>query len=93
MVSYKKKVVSSDNDIFKVAFNINNFGGFFRGSGILVNVRVCFSEVRVFQLGSLLSSTVSEGYDRVLKDIINREVANNRIFEFNDEFVDLIIRV
>ena len=94
MVSHNEKAVCGDYDILKVAFHINNFGGFLRGTGALAKVRVCSSEVRALQLGSLPGSTASEGHlDRALKDITNRETANNRIFEFGDEFANLATRV
>ena len=48
---------------------------------------MCSPEVRALKLGSLPSSTGSEGHlDRALKDITNREAANDRILEFNNEF-------
>ena len=62
MVLNNKKAVSGDYDIFKVAFHINNFGGFLRGSGTLAMVRVCSLEVRTLQLGSLPGSTASKGH-------------------------------
>ena len=94
MVSHNEKAVSGDYDILKVAFHINNFGGLLRGSGTLGKVRVCSPEVRALQLGSLLGSTASEGHlDRALKDITNREAANNGILEFDNEFANLATRV
>ena len=65
-------------------------------SGTLAKVRVCSPEVRAFQLGSLPGSTTSEGHlDRALslEDVANREAANDRIFEFNNEFADLATRI
>ena len=62
---------TSDYDILKVAFYINDFGGLLRGTGTLAKVRVCLPEVRAIQLGNLPSSTASEGHlDRALKDIL-----------------------
>lgn len=64
VVSHNEKAVSGDYDIF---------GGFLIGLGTLAKVRVCPPEVRV-----LPGSTASEGHlDRALKDITNREAANN----------------
>ena len=78
----------------EVAFHFNNFGGFLRGTGTLPRVRVCSSEVRALQPGSLPGSTASEGHlDRALKDITNRETANNRIFKLDGEFANLATRV
>ena len=55
---------------------------------------MCSPEVRVLQLGSLPGSTASEGdLDRALKDITNREAANNGILEFDDEFANLATRL
>ena len=94
MVSHNEKAVSGDYDILKVVFHINNFGGFLRGSVTLAKVRVCSPEVRALQLGSVPGSMASEGHlDRALKDITNREAANNRIFEFEGEFANLATRV
>ena len=94
MVSHNEKAVSSNYHILKVAFHIDNFGGLLRGSGTLAKVRVRPPEVRALQLGSLPSSTASEGHlDRALENITNREAANNRIFEFDDEFANLATRV
>ena len=94
MVSDNKNTVRGDCDILKVAFPINNFGGFLRRSSTLAKVRVCSSEVRTLQLGSLPRSTASEGHlDRALEDVTNREAANNGIFEFSNEFVNLATRV
>lgn len=94
MVSHDEKAVSGDYDILKVVFHINNFGCFLRWSGTLAKVRVCSPEARALQLGSLLGSMASDGYlDRALKDITNREAANNRIFEFDVEFANLVARV
>ena len=94
MVLHNEKAVSSDYNILKVAFHINNFGGFLRGTGTLAKVGVCSPEVRALQLGSLPGGMASEGHlDRALKDITNRETANNRIFKFDDEFANLATRV
>ena len=50
--------------------------------------------MRTLQLGSLPGSTASEGHlDGALKDITDREAANNRIFEFDGEFANLATRV
>ena len=60
----------------------------------MAKVRVCSPEVRALQLDNLPGSTASEGHlDRALKDITNREAANNRIFEFDVEFANLVARV
>ena len=94
MVLHNKKAVGSDCYILKVAFHINNFGGLLGGPGTLAKVRVCPPEVRALQLGSLPSSTASEGdLDRTLENIINREAVNNRIFKFDDKFANLATRV
>ena len=94
MVSHNEKAFGIDYHILKVAFHTDNFGGLLRGSGSLAKVRVCPPEVRALQLGSLPSSTASEGHlDRALENIINKEAANNRIFEFNDKFANLATRV
>ena len=94
MVAHNKKAVGGNHNIFEVAFHINNLGGFLKGSGTLAKVRVCSPEVRALKLGSLPGSTASEGHlDRALKDISNREAANNRVFEFDDEFANLATRV
>ena len=72
----------------------HNFGGLLSGSGTLAKLRVCPPEERAIQLGSLPSSTASEGHlAGALKDITNGEAANNRIFEFEDEFADLATRI
>ena len=85
---------TSDYDILKVAFYINDFVGLLRGTGTLAKVRVCLPEVRAIQLGNLPSSTASEGHlDRALKDITHGQAANNRIFDFDDEFADLPTRI
>ena len=94
MVSHNEKAITSDYDILKVTFHINNFGGLLRGSGTLAKVRVCPPEVRALQLGSLPSSTASKGHlDGALEDITNGAVADNRIFEFNNGFADLATRI
>ena len=62
MVLHNEKAVSSDYNILKVTFHINNFGGFLRQSGSLAKVKVCSPEVGALQLGSLPSSTASEGH-------------------------------
>ena len=94
MVSHNEKAASGDYDILKVAFHINNFRGFLRGTGTLAEVRVCSPEVRTLQLDSLPGSTASEGHlDGALKDITNRETANNRIFKLDDEVANLATRV
>ena len=94
VVSHNEKAVRGDYDILEVAFHINNFGGFLRRSSTLAKVRVCSPEVRTLQLGCLPSSTASEGHlDRALKDITNREAANNGIFELSNEFANLAARV
>ena len=55
---------------------------------------MCSPERRALQLGSLPGSTASEMHlDRAVKDITNREAANNRIFKFDDEFENLATRV
>ena len=93
MVSHNEKTVSGDYDILKVAFHINNFGDFLRGTGTLAKVKVCSPEVRALQLGSLPGSTASEGHlDRAVKDITNREAANNRIFKFDYKFANFATR-
>lgn len=94
MITHNKKAISGNHNIFEVAFPINNLGGFLRGSGTLAKVRVCSLEMRTLQLGSLPGSTASEGHlDRASKDITNRKAANNRVFEFDDEFANLAARV
>ena len=90
MVSHNEKAFRGDYDILKVAFHINNVGGFLRRSGTLAKVRVCSPDVRALQLGGL----PGKGHlDRALEDITNREAANNGIFEFNNEFANLATRV
>ena len=60
----------------------------------MAKARVCSPEVRALKLGSLPGRTASEGHlDSALKDIANGEAANDRIFEFNDEFANLATRV
>ena len=55
----------------------------------MAKVRVCPPEVR-----ALPGSTASEGHlDRALKDITNREAANNRVLEFDNEFANLDARI
>ena len=94
MVPHNKKAVRGDDDILEVAFHITNFGGFLKRTGTSAKVRVCSAEVRALQLGSLPGSTTSEGHlGRALEDVANREVGNDRIFEFNNEFADLATRV
>lgn len=94
MVPHNEKAVRGDYGILEVAFHITNFGGFLRRSGTLAKMRVCSLEVTALQLGSLPGSTTSERHlDRALEDVANREAANNRIFEFNNEFADLSTRV
>ena len=91
MVPHNEKAVRGDYDILEVAFHITNFGGFLRRSD---KVRVCSPEVRALQLGTLPGSTTSEGHlGRALEDVANREAANDRTFEFNNEFADLATRV
>ena len=60
----------------------------------MAKARVCSPEVRALKLGSLPTSTASEGHlDRASKDITNREAVNNRVFEFDAEFANLATRV
>lgn len=94
MVLNNEKAVSSNYDIFKVAFDINNLSSFLIGLGTLAKVRVCSLEVRALQLGSLPGSMASEGHlDRAFKDITNREAADNRVSKFDNEFANLATRV
>ena len=94
MVPHNEKAVRDDYDILEVAFHITNFGGFLRRSDTLAKVRVCSPGVRAFQLGSLPGSTTSERHlDRALEDVAKREAANDRMFEFHNEFADLATRV
>ena len=94
MVWHNEKTVSGVYNILKVAFHINNFGGFLTGTGSLAKVRACSPGVRALQLGSLPGSMASEGHlDRAVKDITNREAGNNKIFKFDDEFANLATRV
>ena len=94
MVPHNEKVVRGDDYILEVAFRITNFGGFLRKASTLAKARVCSLEVRALQLGSLPGSTPSQGHlGRPLVDVANIEAANDRIFEFNNEFADLATRI
>ena len=62
MVPHNERVVRGDYNILKVAFHINNFGGFLGRSGALAKVRVCSPEVRTLQLSSIPGSAASEGH-------------------------------
>ena len=94
MVLNNEKAISSNYDVLKVAFHIDDVGGLLGGSSTFAEVRVCPLEVVTFQLGSLPSSMACEGHlDGALEDIANGEAANNRIFKLDNEFADLTTRI
>ena len=93
-VSDSEQAVGGDDDILEVSLDIDNFGGFLRGTGTLMQVRVGSPEVRAMLLGSLPRCSAGKWQsNRAFDDIIHGDVAHDGVFHLGNEFADLTARV